>query len=77
MENIKRLREDVKMIVDTADIDVLEKVYVLLKEQEYDFWDELPDGVKADVEEAFLQSEEGKGKPHNSVMKKYKRWLSK
>jgi predicted transcriptional regulator len=42
-----------------------------------DFWDTLPDYVKEDVEEALQQSERGEGKPHEEVMKKYAKWLTK
>lgn len=42
-----------------------------------DFWDELPATVKADVKTALKQSEQGKGKPHKEVIKKYKKWSMK
>ena len=43
---------------------------------EKDFWDDLPTHVKADVEEALQQSDNGEGKPHDEVMKKYDKWRS-
>jgi hypothetical protein len=44
-----------------------------LKIEEDDFWDELPDNIKDDVLEALEQSARADGKPHEEVMKKYKR----
>ncbi len=43
--------------------------------KEIDLWDELPISVQQDIDEAKKEAIAGKGKSHESVMKKYKQWL--
>ncbi len=38
---------------------------------EHDFWYDLPEEVKNDVEEAIKESDRGEGKTHEEVMKEY------
>jgi len=62
------------LIEDIEDNDILSAVYLLLAKQqnkadEKDFWDELPEYVKAGIEEGLAQSERGEGIPHDEVMK--------
>lgn len=42
-----------------------------------DFWDELPDDLKNEVEVAIAEIEEGRFSSHNEVMKQYEKWLKK
>ena len=42
-----------------------------------DFWDELPDDLKNEVEVATAEIEEGKFLSHNEIMKQYEKWLKK
>ena len=64
--------------MDKADDKSLRMVQAILEiEQQEDFWDTLPDHVKADVAEAKKQSERGEGKTTAQVMKKYQKWLTK
>ena len=46
-------------------------------ENQSDFWDELPDNAKTDIDEAVRQADAGQLKSHEEVMKKYKKWLTK
>ena len=78
MSTVTSLRRDVKKYIETADDRVVKMVHAMLEaDQETDFWDELPASVKADVKIALKQSDQGKGKPHSEVMKKYKKWITK
>jgi hypothetical protein len=78
MSTVTSLRRDVKKYIETADDRVVKMVHAMLEaDKESDFWDELPAIVKADVKVAIKQSEQGKGKPHSEVMKKYKKWITK
>ena len=78
MSTVTSLRRDVKKYIETADDRVVKMVHAMLEaDKETDFWDELPASVKADVKVAIKQSEQGKGKPHSEVMKKYKKWITK
>ena len=78
MTAIQTLRKQVKKQIDSADSKSLRMVKAILEiEQEDDFWDQLPDRVKADVEEAKKESERGEGVTTDEVMKRYEKWLSK
>ena len=78
MTMTEALRMQVKHYIDLADEKSLKMVKAMLEvDQEDDFWDSLPDEVKADVEEAERQSKRGEGTPHAEVFKKYEKWLTK
>ena len=78
MANVTILRRNVKKYIETADERVVKMVHALLEaDSQIDLWDELPSTVHQDVEEAIKQSAKGKGKPHDEVMKKYNKWLTK
>lgn len=42
-----------------------------------DFWDELPDDLKQEVEVAIAEIEEGRFTSHEEVTKHYEKWLKK
>ena len=72
------LRQQVKKYIDEADDKTVQMVYAMLEaEHKYDFWDELPDEIKADIDEAIKQADAGQLLSHEEVMEKYKKWLTK
>jgi predicted transcriptional regulator len=72
------LRKQVKKYIDSADDKTVQMVYALLEaENKYDFWDELPENVKTDIDEAIKQADAGELFSHEEVMAKYKKWLTK
>ena len=72
------LRKQVKKYIDDADDKTVQMVYAMLEaEHQYDFWDELPDSVKTDIDEAIKQADAGDLVSHEEVMKKYKKLLTK
>lgn len=72
------LREQIKKYIDRADEKSLRMVKAILEiEAEYDFWDGLPEVVKNDVDEALVEIENGLGKSHEEVSKKYNQWRTK
>ena len=38
-------------------------------------WDELPEGLRQEIEEGLEQAEKGEVTSHEVVMKKYEKWL--
>ncbi len=73
MATTEILRKKVKEYVDKADEKTLRMIHAIFEiEGAYDLWDDLPEHVKVDVDEAFKQSAKGEGKPHKEVMKKYR-----
>lgn len=47
------------------------------EDKEYDFWDELPDHVKAGIDEGIAQADAGDVFSHEEVMKEYEKWLKR
>jgi hypothetical protein len=77
METIELKSYLYELIDDIEDYNVLNAIYLLLaklqlKTEDSDFWDDLPEHVKAGIEEGLAQAERGEGIPHNEVMKKIK-----
>ena len=78
MNSVTSLRKDVKKYIETADDRVVKMVHAMLEaDNETDFLDELLASVKADIKIAQRQAEQGLGKAHAIVMKKYKKMNSK
>lgn len=72
MSETEQLKINIIKSLDQADEKVLRMVQAILQiEHEYDFWDDLPEEVKNDVDEALIQSEKGLGETHEEVLKKY------
>jgi hypothetical protein len=72
------LKKEVLAEIDKADPHILKMVHAMLKaNKQYDFWEDLPETVKKDVATAIKESEKGLGRPHEEVMPKYKKWLTK
>ena len=78
METADVLRKKVKKYIDNADDKTVQMVYAMLEaENKYDFWDELPDEVKADIDISLSQADSGQLIAHEDVMSKYNKWLTK
>jgi hypothetical protein len=62
----------VKLLLDTEDINVLNQVKkILSKENEKgDFWDELSDAQKEEINLGIKQLDAGEGIPYEEVLKK-------
>ena len=56
---------------------MLKQMEAVIEAYKTDLWDELSTRHKQSVENARKQLKEGKGVTHKTVMKKYKKWLSK
>lgn len=78
MSSVKSIREEVKLYIEKADASTIKKLHAIIEaEDDNNWWDDLPTAVKKSILKAEKQLEEGKGIPHEVVMKKYKRWLTK
>jgi TRAP-type C4-dicarboxylate transport system substrate-binding protein len=61
---------------ETALYKILNFVQKTAKEDSQDWWQSLPSSVQAEIEEAYLESEdESMLLPHDEVSKKYEKWL--
>ncbi len=45
--------------------------------EENDWWDRMEDAAQESIQRGLNQLKEGKGIPHEEVMRKYEKWLSK
>jgi predicted transcriptional regulator len=78
MDALKQMRIEVKKYIDTADDKVVKMVHAMLEvDSDADWWDEIPDNVRADIEEAVGQADRGEVMTHEEVKKKYKKWFAK
>ena len=78
MDAVKQMRKDVKKYIDTADSKVVKMVHAMLEvDADAGWWDEMPDNIKADVEEAIQQADKGETIPHEEVKKKYPKWFAR
>ena len=64
-----------KRLLETDDEAVLLQIKEVFDNNEKDFWNDLPEHVKAGIERGRKQAAEGKLTPHDEVMKKYAKYL--
>jgi hypothetical protein len=64
-----------KRLLETDDEAVLNQIKQIFESQEKDFWNDLPEHVKAGITRAQQQAVEGKLTSHDEVMKKYAKYL--
>ena len=69
--------EIAKSLLETKSEALVKQVKAVLKSYDTDLWDELSEFQKSCVKEAEAELDAGKGIPHKTVMKKYKKWLIK
>ncbi len=62
-----------KKIIDTNDEELIGYIKAIFDGQSENWFEELPADVQASVERGLAQSENGEGRPHADVMKKYKK----
>jgi predicted transcriptional regulator len=78
MSAVNQMRKEVKKYIDTADEKVVKIVHAMLEvDADADWWEAMPDNVKADVEEAIKQADKGNTITHEEVKKKYSQWFTK
>jgi len=63
--------------LNTHQKEVVLSVVKTFAHEENDWWDNIEESAKESIEKGLRQAKEGKVIPHEEVMKKYKKWLSK
>jgi hypothetical protein len=61
----------IKMIQDTDDISVITSIKNFFKTEKKDWWDELSEDQKAEIQEGIKDADEGRVIPFESFMQKY------
>ncbi len=69
--------EVTQAILNTDNMAMLRQVKAVIEAYKTDLWDELSDRHKQSIATARKQLKNGEGIPHKTVMKKYKKLLSK
>lgn len=78
VKEVTTLRKEVKRYIDTADEKVVKMIHAMLEvEQESDWWDGLSEKAKSSIDQGLKEARSGQVTPHDTVMKKYRKWLSK
>ena len=67
----------IKWLVEVEEPSVIEQFIALKNEQQKDWWDEISDDEKANIEEGLAQADSGEVFSHEEVMAKYQKWRSK
>jgi hypothetical protein len=80
MGTVELKSELIGLIEGIEDYKVLNAIYVLLTRQfkvaqTVDFWDELPEEIKNDIDQAIAQGKRGEGIPHKEAMKQIRKKL--
>ena len=70
MDTVNQMRKEVKKYIDTADEKVVKMVHAMLEvDADADWWDSMPEEVKADIEIAISQADKGEVLSHAEVKK--------
>jgi len=64
--------ELIKIIAETEDVSLIKSLKKLLKKEKKDWWNDLSDEQKADIEEGIADADAGRVVSYESVMSKYK-----
>jgi hypothetical protein len=67
----------IKWLADIEEPTILRKLIAVKNGEEADWWDMIDDEEKAEIEEGLAEADRGNVIPHEEVMAKYEKWLSK
>ena len=77
--NIATIKLDLpKKIIDTEDKGIINHIKAVFDTHPEENWFEnLPDDVKASVEQGIKEADKGEDIPHEVVMQRFQKWLKK
>jgi hypothetical protein len=76
-ENTAILRKEIHQFIDDADDEVLRKIYETLKtDLSVDWWDDMAEDQKKNLEKSAQQLKDGNGISHDDVKAKYPQWFT-
>ncbi len=71
------LREHIKLSIDYADDKTVEKVFKIMEGEDGDLLESLSAEQETSLMRGIKDADEGRTIPHEEVMKKYSKWLTK
>jgi predicted transcriptional regulator len=67
----------IKWLTEVTEPSVIKRFIALKNDQAADWWDQISDEEKAEIEEGLAEAERGDVLSHEEVMSKYQKWRSK
>ena len=67
----------IKWLTDVQEPSVIAQFIALKNEQQKDWWEEIGNDEKAEIEVGLAQADRGELVSHEEVMAKYQKWRSK
>jgi len=78
MGQVETMRQKVKRYIDNADESIIKMIYAMMEaDVDSDWWGNMPDNIKEDVAAALQESESGILTSHETIQKRYQKWLVK
>ena len=71
------IRKEVKKYIDKADDRMVTIIHAMLKadNEQADWWDDITEGERASIDKGLRELEEGRGIPHELLVKKHPEWF--
>jgi predicted transcriptional regulator len=67
----------IKWLTEVTEPSVIKRFIALKNDQAADWWDQISDEEKSEIEEGLAEAERGDVLSHEEVMSKYQKWRSK
>ncbi|MDB5117893.1 MAG: hypothetical protein JWQ79_3385 [Mucilaginibacter sp.] len=67
----------IKWLLDVNEPSVIKSFIALKQKEQTDWWDEISDTERAQIEEGLAQADKGEVVQHKEVMAKYQKWRTK
>ena len=78
MDQVETMRQKVKRYIDNADESIIKMIYAMMEtDVDSDWWKNMPDNIKEDVAAALQESESEILTSHETIQKRYQKWLVK
>ncbi len=75
---MKDLRKEIKTYIDEADDRMVKIIYAMLEaDKTEDWWNDVSDEEKSSIDRGLSQLKDGKGIPHDEVVKQHAKWFRK
>ena len=67
----------IKWLTEVTEPSVIKRFIALKNDQAIDWWDQISEEEKAEIEEGLAEADRGEVFSHEEVMSKYQKWRSK
>ena len=67
----------IKWLTDVQEPSIIEQFIALKNNQQADWWDQISEDEKSEIETGLAQADNGEVLSHEEVMSKYQKWRSK